>query len=242
MPAPTERPRHRPALPTPPPELSIAFDGAFFGWPYYAGVAAHLQARDLRISRIYGTSSGAVIAAMLACGIDLATEGLELGLRADLDGLGGARSPFLRPRAFFAPHVTEMERALPADAHVRATGRLFVTLRRVRGMRRLVVSEYPTRAALLDALAGAVAVPGLTVPLVHTSPRFGAVIDGGPGVPSDDRAEVTTVRVGVHPRPTYDLAPSTRLAWRLLLTVAPDALRRELFERGRADAARHFAR
>ncbi len=223
---------------------SIAFDGAFFGWPYHAGVAAHLQAHasELSTSRIYGTSSGAVVAAMLACGIDLATVGLELGLRADLAGLGKARSPFLRPRAFLAPHVEELERALPHDAHIRATGRLFVTLRRVRDWRRIVVSAFPTRASLLDALAGAVAVPGLTVPLVHASPRFGAVIDGGPGVPDDDRAEVPTIRVGVRPRPHYDITPAAPFALRLLLTVASDARRRDMFERGRADAARYFAR
>ncbi|MBA3538307.1 MAG: hypothetical protein H0T79_01640 [Deltaproteobacteria bacterium] len=221
---------------------SIAFAGAVFGWPYYAGVAAYLQADTARcpIARLYGTSSGAVVATMLACGIDLATEGLELGLRADAAGLAGRRTSFLRARRFLEPHLHEMDRALPSDAHERASGRLFITVRQVRGWRRLVISEFPTRDALLDTLAGAVAVPGLTVPLVHVSPRLGAVVDGGPAVDSDDRAEVSTVRVGIRPGAGYHIAPAAPFAWRMLLTIAPPARRREMFERGRADAARYF--
>lgn len=228
-----------------PAACSVAFGGAFFGWPYYAGVAAYLQSRagprgERMLDRIYGTSSGAAVAALLACGIDLAAEGLEIGLRADLRGLGGRRTPFFRPREFFAPHLAELDRALPADAHERATGRLFITVRRVRTWERIIVSEFPTRAALLDALVGAVAVPGLTVRLVHRSPRLGAVIDGGPGVPDDDRPGVRTVRVGVHPGRGYHIAPPARLGWRLLMNVAADAERRAVFERGRADAAWYF--
>lgn len=223
---------------------SIAFGGAFFAWPYHAGVAAHLQARGepAEGARIYGTSSGAVVATMLACGIDVATRGLALGLRADHVGLGGRGTPFGRPRAFLAPHVEEMDRALPADAHARASGRLFVTVRRLPALRQVTISEFSTRADLLDALAAAVAVPGLTVPLVHRSPRLGACLDGGPGVPDDDRPGVTTVRVGVFARSAgYHIRPRSPLAWSLVFGVPPAARRRQLFELGRADAARHFA-
>lgn len=219
---------------------SIAFGGAFFGWPYYAGVAAYLQAQtDGQVCRIYGTSAGAVVAAMLACGVEVAT-GLELGLRADLLGARGRRTPFFRPQEFRETHLEALERALPLDAHARATGRLFVTLRRVRTWQRFVVSDFPTRDALIDTLLGAIAVPGLTVPLVHRSSRYGAVIDGGPGVPDDDRADVATVRIGVHPQRGYHIAPRAPFGWRLLLTVADDRRRRAMFELGRADAARYF--
>lgn len=221
---------------------SVAFGGAFFAWPYHAGVAAYLQARDEPAAgaRIYGTSSGAVVATMLACGIDVASAGLALGLRADRDGLGGRRTPFGRPRAFLAPHLDEMDRALPADAHERATGRLFVTLRLLPTLRQIVVSRFSTRAELLDALAAAVAVPGLTVPLVHWSRQFGACLDGGPGVPDDDRPGVPTVRVGVFQRGRYHIRPRTPLELELVFGVPLDERRRALFERGQADAAHHF--
>lgn len=221
---------------------SLALGGAFFAWPYHAGVAAYLQARDQpgATARIYGTSSGAVVATMLACGIDIAGVGLELGLRADRDGLGGRRTPFFRPRRFLEPHLTEMDRALPADAHVRATGRLWITLRQLPRLSQIVVSDFPTREALLDVLAGAVAVPALTVPLVHWSPRFGACLDGGPGVPDDDRPHTRTVRVGVFQRGGYHIRPSTTLARDLVFGVPSEHRRRALFALGHADAERHF--
>lgn len=220
---------------------SLALGGAFFAWPYHAGVAAYVQATDTLPddARIYGTSSGAVVATMLACGI-VARDGLELGLRADRVGLGGRRTPFFRPRAFLAPHITEMDRALPADAHRRAHGRLFITIRRLPGMRQVAIGDFPTRDALLDILAAAVAVPGLTVPLVHRSPRFGACLDGGPGVPDDDRPGATTTRVGVFATGRYHLRPSQPLERALLFGVPSDERRRAMFELGYADAARHF--
>lgn len=223
---------------------SLALGGAFFAWPYHAGVAAYVQASAAlpADARIYGTSSGAVVATMLACGIPCATDGLELGLRADRDGLAGRRTPFFRPRAFLAPHLIEMDRALPADAHERAHGRLFITLRRLPRLRQQAVGEFPTRAALLDTLAAAVAVPGLTVPLVHRSPRFGACLDGGPGVPDDDRPGATTTRVGVFRGGAYDLRPSRPLARDVIFGVPSDARRRELFALGYRDAAAHWGR
>lgn len=220
---------------------SLAFGGAFFAWPYHAGVAAYVQAHGgLREgARVYGTSSGAVVATMLACEIPIATTGLALGLRADRDGLAGRRTPFFRPTAFLAPHITEMDRALPADAHERAHGRLFITIRQLPRLRQRAISDFPTRAALLDLLAAAVAVPGLTVPFVHRSPRYGACLDGGPGVPDDDRPGWPTARVGVFTRGDYDLRPSVPVTRALLLGVPDDARRRELYALGYADAARY---
>lgn len=223
---------------------SLAFGGGFFGWPYAAGVASYVQ-RERPLgdqARIYGTSSGAVIATMLACGIDIASDGMALGLRADREGLGDRRTPFFRPTAFLRPHIDEMERALPADAHVRAHGRLFITLRRAPTFRQLAVSDFPTRDALLDVLGAAVAVPGLTVPLFHRSPRHGICLDGGPGVPDDDRPGVATTRVGVFQRARYHIRPSRPIPPELMLGVPSDARRRDLFELGYADARRHFAR
>jgi len=221
---------------------SLALGGAFFAWPYLAGVASYLQ-RERALAptaRIYGTSSGAVVATMLACGIEIATDGMDLGMRAERDGLGGRRIPFFRPTAFLQPHIDEMDRALPADAHTRAHGRLFITIRRAPLFRQVAISEFPTRDALLDVLAAAVAVPGLTVPLVHRSPRLGACLDGGPGVPSDDRAGVPTTRVGVFQRGDYHLKPSTPVSTALMFAVPTDAKRRELYALGYADAIRHF--
>ena len=221
---------------------SIAIGGAFFAWPYHAGVAAYLQAKDEPRdgARIYATSSGAVVATMLACGIPIASEGFENCLRADREGVAGRRTPFFRPRAFLAPHTAEMVRALPADAHRRASGRLFITIRRLPLLRQQAVSSFPSRDSLIDVLTAAIAFPLLTVPLVHFSPRFGPCVDGGPGVPDDDRAGATTTRIGVFQRDDYHIRPSVPVGVDHLFAVAPDARRRELFALGHADATRHF--
>ncbi len=221
---------------------SVAFGGAFFAWPYHAGVAAYIQARHLlgAASRIYGTSSGACVAAWLACGIDVATVGLELGLRADRDGLGKARTPFLRPRRFLAPHVDEMQRALPSDAAHRADGRLFVTIRRLPLFRQIAISRFPTRESILDVLAAAIAVPGLTVRLVHRSPRFGPCVDGGPGVPNDPRPGARTIRIGVFQSSDYDIRPSQPFTLEQIFGMPSDAERRAMFALGYADAERQL--
>lgn len=223
---------------------SLAFGGAFFAWPYLAGVASYVQTEQLLDddARIYGTSSGAVVATMLACDIDIERDGMALGLRADRDGLGGRRTPFFRPTAFLRPHIDEMDRALPGDAHARADGRLFITLRHAPWFRQQAVGAFPSREALLDVLAAAVAVPGLTVAFVHHSPRFGACLDGGPGVPDDDRPGATTTRVGVFLHAGYDIRPSTAVPRGLMFGVPSDEERRSLFERGRRDAATYFRR
>lgn len=223
--------------------VSISFSGAFFAWPYHAGVAAFIQDRGglAPDARIYGTSSGAVVATMLACGMDITQRGLPQGMRADRDGMGGKRLPFLQPRAFLAPHITMMDDHLPPDAHERAHGRLFITLRRLPTLRQAAISDFPSRAALFDVLAASIAVPGLTVPLYHRSPRYGACLDGGPGVPDDDRPGRETIRVGVLARGRYHIRPSVAIGASLVLGLPDDAVRQRMFEQGRRDAAAFFA-
>ena len=133
-----------------------------------------------------------------------------------------------------------MQRALPADAARRADGRLFVTIRRLPMLRQIAISQFPTRESILDVLAAAIAVPGLTVRFVHRSPRFGACVDGGPGVPSDTRPGATTIRVGVFQRRDYDIRPSTPFTFEQIFGVPSEARRRAMFALGYDDAARYL--
>src|SRR5579883_2060448 len=103
-------------------------------------------------------------------------------------------------------------------------------------MRQEAIGDYPTRAALIDPLTAAIAFPGLTVPLVHMSPRLGACVDGGPGVPDDDRPGVATTRIGAFQTAGYHIKPSIRIGADQLFAVAPDDRRRDLFALGYADA------
>jgi hypothetical protein len=222
--------------------LSIAFNGAFFAWPYQAGVAAFVQDRGLldERSRIYGTSSGAVVAVMLACGVDIARVGLDAGMEANARAAHGRKHPFFRPTNVLATYFSIFGATLPDDAHQRATNRLFVRVTRVPRLQRILVSEFRTRQGLLDALGASIAIPGVTVTFAHKLETHGWCLDGGPEVPDDDRPDMETVRVGVGPRiprtkPDH-ITPSRTIGFDQRFALLPAERRRELFHLGYADA------
>jgi len=226
--------------------LSIAFNGAFFAWPYQAGVAAFVQDRGLldARSRIYGTSSGAVVAVMLACGVDIARVGLDAGMEANSRAVGNRRHPFFRPANVLRTYFTIFGSALPDDAHRVATDRLFIRVTRVPRLERILVSQFGSRQGLLDALGASIAIPGVTVAFAHKLEPHGWCLDGGPEVPDDDRPGIHTVRVGVGPRiprtkPDH-ITPSRPIGIQQRFTVLPPERRRELFHLGYADARAHL--
>lgn len=223
--------------------LSFAFTGAIFAWPYQAGVAAYVQEHGLvdDSSRVYGSSSGAVVAMMLACGIDIARVGTPAGLEANERALDGHRTPFFRPRGVIATYFAIFSRAMPDDAHRRASGRLFIVTRPLATWRPALVSKFPTRKALLDAIGASIAIPGFTVTLAYRHAEHGWCVDAGREVPEDDRPGVETVRVGVGPRSERDdISPSRPIPWNQKFLVASKKSRLELFELGWQDARRRF--
>ncbi|CAN5919726.1 hypothetical protein BH11MYX3_BH11MYX3_17350 [soil metagenome] len=229
--------------------LSIAFNGAFFAWPYQAGVAAFVQDRGLldANSRIYGTSSGAVVAVMLACGVDIARVGLAAGMEANQRAIEPERShPFFRPANVLQTYFSIFGATLPADAHRIATDRLFIRVTRVPRLQRILVSRFDSRQGLLDALGASIAIPGVTVTFAHKLEPHGWCLDGGPEVPDDDRPGIETVRVGVGPRiprtkPDH-IAPSRPVGFSQRFTILPQPKRRELFDLGYADARDYLLR
>lgn len=226
--------------------ISIAFNGAFFAWPYQAGVATYVQEHGLlsNNSRIYGTSSGAVVAVMLACGVDIANVGLAAGMLANERAKQGKRTPFFAPSNVIPTYFEIFGPTLPSDAHRRATDKLYVATLKLPRMQRALLSTYASNQQLLDALAASIAIPGVTVKFAYKTEAHGWCIDGGPEVPNDDRPGVDTVRVGVGPRvpmmkPDH-IAPSTPIGLGQRLLVAPEADRRRIFDLGYADARRYW--
>ncbi len=222
--------------------ISLAFNGAFFAWPYQAGVAAFVQDRGLldSSSRIYGTSSGAVVAVMLACGVDIARVGLDAGMEANARAANGRKLPFFRPARVLETYFSIFGAALPADAHHRATARLFIRGTRVPRLQRILVSDFRSKQGLLDALGASIAIPGVTVSFAHRLEPHGWCMDGGPEAPDDDRPGIETVRVGVGPRiprtKADHITPSTPIGFEQRFSLLPSERRRELFHRGYADA------
>ncbi len=227
--------------------MSIAFNGAFFAWPYQAGVAAYVQERGLldKHSRIYGTSSGAVVATMLACGVDVATVGFAAGLEANQRAMGDRKHPFFNPAPVLPTYFAIFGKTLPTDAHVHATHRLHVAVTQVPRLRSKLISTFTSNQAILDALGASVAIPGVTVAFAHKVPRHGWCVDGGPEAANDDRPGVFTLRVGVNfriPRrwPEH-IAPSRAIGWAQRFLIPAEARRRELYALGYADARTYLA-
>lgn len=234
--------------------VSFAFGGGFYAWPYHCGVASYLQEHGLvgSDSRLYGVSSGTVPAVLLACGIDVKTDGMFHAMRANDRHIAGRMfGPYLAPRTITESFDT-FAQVLPPDAHVRASGRLCVVVTEVPTLRRRVLTDFPTREALLDALKASMSIPGHGVPIAYRAHHLDRrlYVDGGfvANVIDDDRPGYRTIRIGVFhfhaalfpvPRGLH-IKPSAYLPWRMRLWVESDEVRHTWHQRGYDDARQYF--
>nr|XP_010947312.2 omega-hydroxyceramide transacylase isoform X1 [Camelus bactrianus] len=160
---------------------SISFSGSGFLSIYQAGAVdafRDLAPRMLETShRFAGTSAGAVIAALVICGIEM-----EEYLRILRVGVAEVRKFFLGPFSPSCKMVQMMKqflyKVLPEDSYKVATGKLHVTLTRLTDGECVVVSEYTSKEELIEALYCSCFVPvycGL-IPPTYRGVRY---IDGG---------------------------------------------------------------
>ncbi|GAB1300804.1 Omega-hydroxyceramide transacylase [Apodemus speciosus] len=132
---------------------SISFSGSGFLSYYQAGAVDALRDLAPRMldtaHRFAGTSAGAVIAALVVCGIEM-----EEYLRVLNKGLAEVKKFFLGPLSPSCKMVQMMRRflydVLPEDSYKFATGRLHVSLTRVTDGENVVVSEYRSKEELIE--------------------------------------------------------------------------------------------
>ncbi|KAF6115587.1 patatin like phospholipase domain containing 1 [Phyllostomus discolor] len=160
---------------------SISFSGSGFLSFYQAGAVDALRDLAPRMlettHRFAGTSAGAVIAALVICGIEMGEY-----LRFLNVGVAEVKKYFLGPLAPSCKMVQMMRqflyRALPEDSYKAATGKLHVALTRLTDGESVVVSEYRSKEELIEALYCSCFVPvycGL-IPPTYRGVRY---IDGG---------------------------------------------------------------
>ncbi|KAG9342651.1 hypothetical protein JZ751_016088 [Albula glossodonta] len=150
-------------------EWSISLAGCGFLGVYYIGLAScFLELAPFLVkkaTRIYGASSGALTAMVLALGMPLAVT-LSFEDKCCEDLMGMARAA--RGRSLGALHPSfdlvkivrdSLNRDLPTDAHLLATGRLCVSLTRVSDGRNVLVSEFSSREELIQALVCSCFIP-----------------------------------------------------------------------------------
>ncbi|XP_052600397.1 omega-hydroxyceramide transacylase isoform X1 [Peromyscus californicus insignis] len=160
---------------------SISFSGSGFLSYYQAGAVDALRDLAPRMldtaHRFAGTSAGAVIAALVICGIEM-----EEYLRVLNAGLAEVKKYFLGPLSPSCKMVQMMRQflynVLPEDSYKFATGKLHVSLTRVTDGENVVVSEYRSKEELIEALYCSCFVPVYCgfIPPTYRGERY---IDGG---------------------------------------------------------------
>uniref|UniRef100_A0A8C6RK90 Omega-hydroxyceramide transacylase n=1 Tax=Nannospalax galili TaxID=1026970 RepID=A0A8C6RK90_NANGA len=160
---------------------SISFSGSGFLSYYQAGAVDALRDLAPRMldttHRFAGTSAGAVIAALVVCGIEM-----EEYLRVLNKGLAEVKKSFLGPLSPSCKMVQMMRQflyqALPEDSYKFATGKLHVSLTRLTDGENVVVSEYTSKEELIEALYCSCFVPVYCgfIPPTYRGERY---IDGG---------------------------------------------------------------
>ncbi|XP_075299014.1 omega-hydroxyceramide transacylase [Opisthocomus hoazin] len=171
---------------------------------YEAGVLAALQELSPDIlksaSRIYGASSGSVVAtlALCGCGIDEVKLSFLSALKTSFWGYlpGGKVLKILKD---------VLNKYLPTNAHQLVSGKLHVILTRLRDWRSVVVSEFASREDLIQAIMCSCFIPvyfGFLPPTYH-GVRY---IDGELGMWRTNFVFRTTITVSAFAG-EYDICP-----------------------------------
>lgn len=160
--------------------MNLSFAGCGFMGVYHLGVASCFSTYAPHVlgNKITGASSGSVVAALLVGGCDLgslASNVLE-GCYSTRNSFFGIfhRSPNYDPSTMLREG---MEKSLPEDVHLKASGRLHVSLTRVKDGKNVVVSQYDTKEEVIQAIVASCWHPGASG-LIPPKYRGSTVIDG----------------------------------------------------------------
>ncbi|XP_078715177.1 patatin-like phospholipase domain-containing protein 2 [Lampetra fluviatilis] len=176
---------------------NFSFAGCGFLGVYHIGVASCLQQRAPHVvsgaTRVYGASAGALTAASLlggACLGECCADVMELARLARRSTLGPLHPAF---------HIVKIIRAglrrvLPEDAHLRAAGRLCISLTRVSDGHNVLVSDFASKEELVQALICSSFVP-IYCGIIPPTFRGVRYVDGGisDNVPSYELKTTVTV-------------------------------------------------
>ncbi|NXF45545.1 PLPL1 protein, partial [Oceanites oceanicus] len=172
---------------------------------YEAGVLAALRELSPDIlksaSRIYGASSGSIVATLALCECDI--------------GKGYALPLILTAETFFwgflpggkALKILKdfLNKFLPTNAHQLVSGKLHIIVTRVRDCRSVVVSEFASREDLIQAVVCSCFIPlyfGILPPMYH-GVRY---VDGEIGMWRANFVDRTTITVSGFAG-EYDICP-----------------------------------
>lgn len=225
----------------------FSFSAAGLLFPYHLGVGQCLIEHGYITENtpLSGSSAGALVCAVIACGLSM-QDGLlatkELASDCRINGTAFRLGAVLR--AF-------LERFLPDDAHIRSSGRIRVAITQVfRSPRALLIDQFDSKEDLIDALHTSCFIPGYFAPRLVTRYKNRICIDGGITLFMPPTSADITVRIcafpavqlglkgiGISPdcNPTPDRAsPRQLLNW--ALEPAADEILDNLFDLGYQDS------
>ncbi|NXV30112.1 PLPL1 protein, partial [Rissa tridactyla] len=189
--------------------FSILFRGCSFLLLYEAGVFAAL--RDLSpdilksASRIYGASSGSIVATLGLCECDIG-KGFELLFILKYYTKASCRFSPISPKRKILKIIKDLlNKYLPPNAHQLVSGKLHVILTRVYDWRSVAVSEFSSREDLIQAIMCSCFVPvcfGILPPTYH-GVRY---VDGELGMWRANFVSRTTITVSGFAG-EYDICP-----------------------------------
>ncbi|XP_068211238.1 patatin-like phospholipase domain-containing protein 4 isoform X2 [Palaemon carinicauda] len=159
--------------------LNMSLAGCGFLGVYLMGALDCLKRcspRFVQKAQVFGVSAGSLLGASVVCNVPL--DGIKFGfLRIAAEAQNWAMGPF-NPRFNFEKYLCKGLESLPPDAHIRASGRLYISVTRVRDMKNVIISKWDTRDDLIQTLRASCFIlgySGMKPPLVNGE-RY---IDGG---------------------------------------------------------------
>ncbi|XP_061570766.1 patatin-like phospholipase domain containing 3 isoform X2 [Cololabis saira] len=160
---------------------NLSFAGCGFLGVYHIGVAACLLERAPFLvegaSRLSGASAGALTAAVLAsraCIAKCCEDVVKVAKEARKRNLGPLHPTFNLVKVL----RSGLDRDLPPDAHVQASGKLWVSLTRVSDGDNVLVSEFSSKEELIQALICSCFIP-IYCGLIPPPFRGVRYVDGG---------------------------------------------------------------
>jgi len=168
-------PKHRTPLQFTP---SVSFMGGGQLWMFAIGVG-HFIYENYDISKItfLASSSGCFAAVPLACGLDpydwCKADWAKCIEHFESRGILGC---LYDTKHFYYNLWNEY---LPPDAHIRCSGRLYISLTRFPSMKNHVVSEFKTRDDLIWSIVGSICLPFVFIRDFPVKCDVGYVMDGG---------------------------------------------------------------
>ncbi|CAF96773.1 unnamed protein product, partial [Tetraodon nigroviridis] len=160
---------------------NLSFAGCGFLGIYHIGVASCLLEKAPYLvkgaSKLYGASAGALTASVLASQAALTKcceDVIEVAKEARKRNLGPLHPSFNLVKVL----KTGLNRDLPSDAHVLASGRLCISLTRVSDGENVLVSDFGSKEELIQALVCSCFIP-IYCGLIPPAFRGVRYVDGG---------------------------------------------------------------